>query len=58
MEPVYQEAMELEVTMRQLPFVSQPTLQILYKEHTLKKGIFLISFSMKQIIVEIKAWIS
>jgi len=34
LEPVYQEAMEIESVERQLPFVAQPVLQIRYKEHT------------------------
>ena len=55
LEPVYQEAMELESTMRQLPFVPQPTIQIRYKEHTLKKEYIPDFIFYEQIIVEIKA---
>ena len=55
LEPVYQEAMELESTMRQLPFVPQPTMQIRYKEHTLKKEYIPDFIFYEQIIVEIKA---
>jgi GxxExxY protein len=54
LEPVYQEAMELESTMRQLPFVSQPNLQIRYKEHILKKEYIPDFIFYEQIIVEIK----
>ena len=37
LEPVYQEAMDIESTTRQLPYKAQPILKIRYKEHTLKK---------------------
>jgi GxxExxY protein len=37
LEPVYQEAMEIESLTRQLPFIAQPLLRIRYKEHVLKK---------------------
>jgi GxxExxY protein len=55
LEPVYQEAMELESIMRQLPFASQPTLLIRYKEHILKKEYIPDFIFYEQIIVEIKA---
>ena len=55
LEPVYQEAMEIESTTRKLPFKSQPVLQIRYKEHTLKKEYIPDFIFYNQIVVEIKA---
>ena len=55
LEPVYQEAMEIESKTRQLSFKSQPVLQIRYKEHTLKKEYIPDFIFYDQIIVEIKA---
>ncbi len=40
LEAVYQEAMEIEMSSRTIPFVSQQVLQIQYKQHTLKKRIY------------------
>ena len=37
LEEVYQEAMELELAARQIPFISKPRLQVLFKEQLLKK---------------------
>ena len=53
LEPVYQEAMEIESKTRQLSFKSQPVLQIRYKEHTLKKEYIPGFIFYDQIIVEI-----
>jgi GxxExxY protein len=55
LEPVYQEAMEIESVGRQLPFKAQPVLKIRYKEHTLKKEYVPDFIFYDQIIVEIKA---
>ena len=55
LEPVYQEAMEIESLTRQLPYIAQPTLQIRYKEHVLKKEYMPDFIFYEQIIVEIKA---
>jgi GxxExxY protein len=55
LEPVYQESMEVEAAIRQLPFVSQPVLQIHYKERILKKEYIPDFIFYDQIIVEIKA---
>lgn len=55
LEPVYQEAMEIESLARQLPFNAQPTLQIRYKEYVLKKEYMPEFIFFDQIIVEIKA---
>ena len=55
LEPVYQEAMEIESTIRQLPFSAQPMLKIHYKEHALKKEYIPDFIFFDQIVVEIKA---
>ena len=55
LEPVYQEAMEIESVEQQLPFKAQPILKIRYKEHTLKKEYVPDFIFYDQIIVEIKA---
>ena len=55
LEPVYQEAMEIESTTRGLPFVSQEVLQNRYKEHVLKKEYIPDLICFDQIIVELKA---
>ena len=55
LEPVYQEAMEIESTARGLPFVSQKVLQIRYKERILKKEYVADLIFFDQIIVELKA---
>ena len=55
LEPVYQEAMDIESTTRQLPYKAQPILKIRYKEHTLKKEYKPDFIFYDQIIVEIKA---
>lgn len=55
LEPVYQEAMEIESLTQQLPFFPQPILQIRYKEHVLKKEYMPDFVFYDQIIVEIKA---
>jgi len=55
LEPVYQEALEIESEARRLPFKAQPTLKISYKEHILKKEYIPDFIFFEQIIVEIKA---
>ncbi len=55
LEPVYQEAMEIESTTRGLPFVSQKVLKIHYKEHILNKEYIPDLIYFDQIIVELKA---
>ncbi len=55
LEPVYQEAMEIESTDRGLPYVSQRALQIHYKEHLLKKEYIPDLIYYDQVIVELKA---
>jgi len=56
LEPVYQEAMEIESKLRGLPFESQKVLQIHYKEQLLKKEYVADLVYFGKIIVELKAW--
>jgi GxxExxY protein len=55
LEPVYQEAMEIESRGRGLPFEAQRVLEIYYKEHRLKKEYVTDLIYYGQIIVELKA---
>ena len=55
LEPVYQEALEIEAALRKLPFVPQPQVQIEYKEHLLQKGYVPDFIFYDKIVVEIKA---
>ena len=55
LEPVYQEAMEIECTSRHTPFVPQRILQVHYKQHVLKKEYIADMICFEKIIVEFKA---
>jgi GxxExxY protein len=55
LEAVYQEALELELAHRQIPFVPRQTLPIFYKGQRLKKEYEADLICYKQIIVELKA---
>ncbi|GAB4498324.1 MAG: GxxExxY protein [Anaerolineales bacterium] len=55
LEPVYQEAMEIESLERKVPFVSQQVLRIKYKHHTLRKEYIADMVCFERIIVEFKA---
>lgn len=55
LEAVYQEALEIESKTRGLPFESQKTLQIRYKEHVLKKEYIADLIYFDKVIVELKA---
>lgn len=55
LEAVYQEALEIEFALRQIPFESQKELAIYYKGHRLKKTYAVDFLNYDQIIVEIKA---
>ena len=54
-EEVYQEALEMELEDRAIPFVSHPRLQIQYKERTLQKVYIPDIVCFDKIIVELKA---
>lgn len=55
LEAVYQEATEIEMTERRVPFVSQKVLPIYYKGRKLKKEYIADFICYGAIIVEIKA---
>ncbi len=55
LEPVYQEAMEIELQSRNIPFESQKRLVISYKGHQLQKEDAPDLVCYGQIIVELKA---
>jgi GxxExxY protein len=55
LESVYQEALELELRARGIPFQAQPELRLHYKEHLLKKTFEPDFLCYDKIIVELKA---
>ena len=55
LEAVYQEALEIELAERSIPFVSQKELRILYKGQPLKKTYISDLTCYEKIIVELKA---
>ena len=55
LESVYQEALEVELTRRQIPFESQKPIRIIYKEEALKKEFVADLICYRKIIVELKA---
>ena len=55
LEPVYQEAMEIELKTRGIPFESQKKLVIFYKEKALNQNYIPDFECYSQIIVELKA---
>jgi len=55
LEAVYQEAFEYELSLRKLPFISQQSLKIQYKEHVLNKEYLADLVCFNNIIVELKA---
>src|ERR1041385_7519272 len=54
LEPVYQEALEIELRHRRIPFEAQKRLTILYKGQPLKKEYVADVVCFGQIIVELK----
>lgn len=56
-EPIYQEAMGIELAHRSLPFEPQHELRIWYKERLLEKKYFPDFVCFNQIIVEIKSMV-
>lgn len=54
-EPVFQEAMEIELARRNIPFVAQKSLAMEYKGVVLKRPHYVDLFCYDQIIVELKA---
>jgi GxxExxY protein len=55
LEPVYQEALEIELETKKLPFEPQKSLRISYKGRLLKKEYFADLIGYGKIIVELKA---
>jgi len=55
LEAVYQEALEIELAERGIPFTSQPDLKIQYKGHILKKSYMSDFLAYEQILIELKA---
>jgi GxxExxY protein len=55
LEPVCQEAMQIELASQTIPSEAEKALQILYKGHRLKKEYVLDFVCCHQIIVELKA---
>jgi GxxExxY protein len=55
LEPVYQESLEIELTLRKIPVISQQRLQLFYKEFELKKEYIPDFVCYEKIIIEIKA---
>lgn len=55
LEAVYQEAFEIELATRQIPFQAQKELIIYYKDHTLNKTYIADIVAFDKIVIEIKA---
>ena len=55
LEPVYQEAMVIELASSSIPFEAQKALQIMYKGHKLKKEYVPDFICYQQIILKLKA---
>jgi GxxExxY protein len=55
LEPIYQEALEVELTARKIPYESQKELQVYYKEQPLQKLYIADFIACDKIIIEIKA---
>ena len=55
LESIYQEAMEIELKARKIPFVPQLPISVRYKDVTLKRQYFADLVCFEQIVVEIKA---
>lgn len=55
LEAVYQEAMEIELASRGIPFVAQTRIRVRYKERTLNRDYVADLVCYDQVIVEIKA---
>lgn len=55
LEAVYQECLEIEFELRQIPFISQPKLEIFYKDRKLKKFYIPDFIVYEEVVIEIKA---
>ncbi len=54
-EAVYHEAMEIEMSLRNIPFTSEPKLEIYYKDNKLQKYYVPDFIVYEGVVVEIKA---
>jgi GxxExxY protein len=54
LESVYQEALEIELSRRQIPFESQQAIKVIYKGEVLKKEFIADLICFGKIIVELK----
>ena len=54
LEPVYQEALEIELKSRSIPFYAQQPISIQYKNHILNKTYVADILAFNKIIVELK----
>lgn len=54
LEPVYQEALEIELARRSIPFAAQRSLTINYKGQPLRKGYIADLVCYEQVVVELK----
>lgn len=57
LEAVYQEALEIELTAKGIPFKSQTELPVYYKGHRLKKYYIADLLAYDKIVVELKAMV-
>lgn len=55
LEAVYQECLEIEFELRNIPFIPQPRLEIFYKNQKLKKFYIPDFIVYHEIVIEIKA---
>lgn len=55
LEPVYQEALEIELSKRKMPYTPQKKLPINYKGHRLKRAYVPDYIAFEKIVIEIKA---
>jgi GxxExxY protein len=55
LEPVYQEALEIELSKREVPYTPQKQLPIYYKGHRLKRAYVPDYMAFEKIVIEIKA---
>ncbi len=55
LEDVYQECLEIELTLQNIPFVAQPPLSLNYKGHPLRKNYKPDFICYDEIVIELKA---
>ncbi|RUA34938.1 MAG: GxxExxY protein [Bacteroidetes bacterium] len=55
LEPVYQEALSIELGLKNIPFEKEKELEIIYKGHVLMKKYFADFVCYNKLIVELKA---